>query len=862
MDARHSISLTMLAAAVALPLASVTPAHANADKAASVKVEQVSVEALDGKRTGAQITIGTSTAPEFTVFKLSNPTRIVVDLARTDLNNVSMPEASMPAVVRDLVGTQFSGHNGPVARIVVGLSADDVEYQAKARGKSVVLQVHKNQSEAVPAKHSQAAAAQEQQTAVVEINGSDVDEPVAKRLTGVTAHDRDGATILSIKADGMVERYEVEEVTDPPRLVIDLFNVKAKKGLDKALHTSSVGRIRVGLHHDKTRVVVDAAGGAFPDYDVAATGQGLSVLFDARRSESQQQTATVKGFRLEEKKGFMRLRLDVDGTTAVRTVGNSPRSKSISLEGAQLASAEPQVRRYSTGPIESVEIAPDPAGRHAARVNVHFRESVEQSVWQKDGDVLWDVRTKSPASNGYIARQGRAQPRAAGYRTEITSTARELSANRRYRGKRITIDLMDADILNVLRLIADVSGRNIVVGESVSGKITIKLKNVPWDQALDVILKVKGLGMDRRGGIMRIVPATQLQAERRAAAEAARLREESLPTTTRLIPVNYALASELMEKVQSVLTARGKATFDGRTNVIIVNDIRDSLEKAERLVRTLDTQTPQVLIEARMVEASTSFSRSLGIQWGGGLLFSQAQGNPTGLIFPNNVGIVGAADDTPQPQPQQGIFQPSNYVVNVPSRDSTTAVGMNLGSLGNVGFLNARLAAAEANGEAKTVSAPKITTLDNIQASITQGVQIPVVINSGLQGLQTQFINAALQLDVKPHVTADGSVLMEIQISNNTPSGGTDQFGTPSVDTKEAKTQMMVKDGDTAVIGGIYQRTVTENSRQTPFLGKIPLLGWLFRNYATTDDRREMLVFLTPRVINRRQTAVSAGVIE
>jgi len=430
-----------------------------------------------------------------------------------------------------------------------------------------------------------------------------------------------------------------------------------------------------------------------------------------------------------------------------------------------------------------------------------------------------------------------------------------------YHGKKITIDLQDADIVNVVRLIGDVSGKNVVVGEDVKGKVTLKLKNVPWDQALDVILKTKDLGQETRGGIIRVVPQAKLDAEREARLKLQEEREKKLPTTVRLIPVNYAVAKEMKDQVAGLLSPRGKVTIDDRTNVIIVEDIRDNLDQAERLVRTLDTQTPQVLIEARMVEGSTTFARQLGIQWGGGLFFSQRGGNPTGLVFPNNVGIVGGADDaqTLAGQATPGIFFPPNFAVNLPAAAPTSALGLNLGSIGDFGFLNARLSAAEAQGTAKIISAPRVTTLNNKRARITQGTDIPVPIVTANQ-LTVQTIKAALQLDVTPHVTADGSILMTINMTNDTPDfANQQQNAPPPVQTKEAETEMLVRDGDTAVIGGIYTRNQGQTFLQTPFLGSIPIIGWLFKSVNETDTRTEMLVFITPRIVNRRSATPTSG---
>jgi type IV pilus assembly protein PilQ len=279
------------------------------------------------------------------------------------------------------------------------------------------------------------------------------------------------------------------------------------------------------------------------------------------------------------------------------------------------------------------------------KVAVDLSADVEHRVWQKGDSLYWDFKASAPSKDD--ERQAQATPsRAAGYAVEATTLSRQgAPAQSKYSGRRITIDLKEADILNVLRLIAEVSKLNIIASESVKGLITIKLRNVPWDQALDIILKVKGLGQEKNGNIIRIVPAEVLRAERdaRSAEQAKRVTLD--PTKVELLPVNYAEAKDLLPQVQALLSPRGKATVDVRTNVIIVEDVAENIFQSKKLVHTLDTETPQVLIEARIVEATASFSRSLGIQWGYGMLFSERNGNPTNLVFPNNVGLAGGADD-------------------------------------------------------------------------------------------------------------------------------------------------------------------------------------------------------------------------
>jgi type IV pilus assembly protein PilQ len=297
---------------------------------------------------------------------------------------------------------------------------------------------------------------------------------------------------------------------------------------------------------------------------------------------------------------------------------------------------------------------------------------------------------------------------------------------------------------------------------------------------------------------------------------------------------------------------------DTRTNVLIVKDIPENLAKAEGMVRNLDTQTPQVLVESRIVEAAVNYSKEIGIQWGGYGGWAPVFGNTTGLVFPSTALISGAAGG----QPNAGTAANPNFAVNLPAAvgpGSGGGVGFIFGSAGGAFQLNLRLTAAESNGTVKTVSAPKVATLDNQEASISQGVSIPFAQVSAA-GVQTAFVEARLELKVTPHVTSDGSVLMKINATNNQPNLGiTGANGQPSISRREAHTQMLIRDGDTAVIGGIYTRATGVTINQVPFFGDIPVLGWLFKHRADTDQRTELLVFITPRVLNRQQVAAAGN---
>jgi type IV pilus assembly protein PilQ len=433
-------------------------------------------------------------------------------------------------------------------------------------------------------------------------------------------------------------------------------------------------------------------------------------------------------------------------------------------------------------------------------------------------------------------------------------------AKRAFTGRRIDLDLKDADVHNVLRLLADVGQVNIVTADNVSGTITIRMRNVPWDQALDVVLQAKGLGVVQRANMLRVAPLADLEKERDLQL-ARRLQEVKLaPLETRLIPVSYAQAAEIQERAKPLLSERGSIAVDDRTNVMIVRDLAGNLNQIEELTRSLDTQTPQVLVEARIVEATSRYIRDVGIQWGGDTTFSAATGNPTGLAFPSSVGLAGGASDGNTPTAGLSPFTRTvanpNFAVNLPAAVGTGsggALGLTFGSIDNTINLAVRLSAAESSGLLRILSSPRILTLDNREARISQGTLIPFSQVSA-QGVQTTFQEAKLQLLVKPHVTADGSVSMHVKINRDEPDfNQTSARGDPTILKREAETDLLVMDGHTAVIGGIFTRNTGRNLDQVPFFGDIPLLGLLFQRRRASDTRGELVIFLTPRIVNRAE---------
>lgn len=419
-------------------------------------------------------------------------------------------------------------------------------------------------------------------------------------------------------------------------------------------------------------------------------------------------------------------------------------------------------------------------------------------------------------------------------------------AQKTYRGQLVSFDFKDADIRDVLRIISDISDFNMIIARNVTGTVTLKLNNVPWDQALDVILEDAGLGAFIEGNVMRIAPLGTLQARQQAIRRAAETKEELEPLATQQIFINYATAEEIIPLVEPLLSDRGELRVDVRTNSILINDTALRIDQIEDLVEDLDTRTPQVLIESRIVQATLDFTRDLGVQWGFNYRASAATGNPTGATFPSSVEVGGTTTDSPFGTTGD------NFIIDLPSAagaGSGGVVGIVLGSLTGAYDLDLRLSALETRGDGRILSSPKVLTLDNTPARIEQGVSIPFLSVSAA-GTQTQFVDATLRLSVTPQVTNDNRILMDIQVTDNAPDTSTlGAGGQPSIRRNEATTQVLAADGETIVIGGIFTRNVADSNSSVPWFSRIPLFGWLFQRNTTNDQRRELIVFITPRII-------------
>ncbi|MCY1262527.1 Type IV pilus biogenesis and competence protein PilQ [compost metagenome] len=433
-----------------------------------------------------------------------------------------------------------------------------------------------------------------------------------------------------------------------------------------------------------------------------------------------------------------------------------------------------------------------------------------------------------------------------------------------YTGEKLSLNFQDIDVRSVLQLIADFTDLNLVASDTVQGNITLRLQNVPWDQALDLVLKTKGLDKRKVGNVLLVAPADEIAARERQELEAQKQISELAPLRRELIQVNYAKASDIARLFQSVTGSadpaggkgdeRGSITVDDRTNSIIAYQTQDRLDELRRIVAQLDIPVRQVMIEARIVEANVDYSKSLGVRWGGAATF----GNFAAFGKDGNIGVGG--DNAPNCGPfVGGCTLPTVANVPRPSVDlgvTNSTSGLGIGYVTNNVLLDLQLSAMEKGGNGEVVSQPKVVTSDKETAKILKGSEIPYQEASSSGATSVSFKEAALSLEVTPQITPDNRIIMEVKVNKDAPDFANQLNGVPPINKNEVNAKVLVNDGETIVIGGVFSNTQNKAVDKVPFLGDLPFLGRLFRRDTVTDSKAELLVFLTPRIMNNQAIAI------
>ena len=435
-----------------------------------------------------------------------------------------------------------------------------------------------------------------------------------------------------------------------------------------------------------------------------------------------------------------------------------------------------------------------------------------------------------------------------------------------YTGERLTLNFQDIDVRSVLQLLADTSGQNIVVSDSVTGNLTLRLQNVPWDQALDIVLRTKGLDKRRQDNVIIIGPTEELANREKAELAAHKEVQELSPIRSEFMTVNYAKVADLAKMLRptagttggknSLLSARGSISIDERTNTLLVQDTAENLAEIRRLVQTLDVPVKQVLIECRIVVVSDTFERDLGAQFGvttaqpngnNGLLAITGSGTGADTMVQSALTNIGSGlAATPVVTPALA----NRYMVNTPAANTNGSIGISL--LGGSYLVDLALSAAENEGKSETISSPRVITANQKQAVILQGTEIPYQESSSSGATTTQFKNAVLSLKVTPLITPDNRVILDLDVSDDTvgqqvtsATGGS----VPSIDTRQIQTQVLVGDGQTVVLGGILETTKSYAANKVPWLGDIPILGNLFKSTTNINNKTELLIFITPKIL-------------
>ena len=773
----------------------------------------------------------------FEASRAERPRRIVVDLAGVSIGAAEAQKTVFDGLVEEVSLAEFQSAPGKTATRLEVILAADADFEITPDGERLLLSVRPAGAHKSNAVTSDAADAQDGLAAV---SAGPVSEAtpaapaqVATKLLAVEPQGSADGTVVRLRTNGSVAGVESSVMTgSPARLVIDLSGVSSSAAAAVTkVDSPLVERVRIGSNGNRVRVVLDASDAkSFEQRRVMPVADGIVVAIGSGAVVDQAIAAAQSG------------------TPA--PVASAPVAPTAPVAAEPVASPKVAAEPTPTPKVAAAPVVTKPQPPAApAKVSEPVKPEPVAAERATEPPV---AATKAVAASKQAAKppvKAATQPPAASDPSADTIAVLEeggLLDGKEYAGRRISLDFKDVDVRDVLRLIADVSDLNIIAGDEVAGNVTIRLVDVPWDQALDVILLTKGLGFVRVGNVLRIAPGDTLKSEDEARLQERRAKEKLEDLVVKLQPVNYAKVKEVQKLVKRLLTPRGTVDVDERTNTVIIKDISSVIDEATALTKAIDTQTPQVMIEARIVEANLDFSQEIGLEWGAGSQPDEDEEDFT---------IGGIKPITKQ----SGAFPfngANNVVVSNPITLTPTGL-VNLGAflLDDRFNVDVRLAAAELNGEGKVISSPRVVTLDNREAMIEQGVSIPFqTFENG--DAQLEFIDAVLSLKVTPHITADRSIIMAIEVTRNAPDNSVETpTGSPAIAKNQAKTETLVKDGQTLVLGGIYVIDTAENESRVPYLWKLPILGEAFKNRGVRDRRKELLIFVQPSVVVSPQAA-------
>ena len=790
---------------------------------------------------GAVVVSVTGTYPivDYTYYDY-DPETFVVDMADVDVSQLPKSLKVDTGSVGLVKVESISQNKGRALAKLEVHKAYLAKCLVSTEGNTLLIRVVGTAESPEPGQGAKPAASEPPSAAPPAVTSSAKASPAssATKLTGISVAD-DGSSVV-IRGDGTL-KCDYFPMKNPDRIVVDLMGISKGNLPNQMSGAGEVNKVRVSLMKEQppvTRVVLDLKG-AVPGWSVRADGADVVVSLKGEAPEKKQvadaqpQEAPAPAPQV--------------GSSAPAPVEMASVPPPEPPAQEQAAAVPPAPKKYvtSTGPAGEINIKPVKENLDKVKVELQPLSS-DTKEFKGYEDLFVAQNTAPPAAEGKTIMAGG---------IPLSFKEKTISGGQvKYTGEPISLSLKDADIKDVLRVFHDISRMNIVVHPSVAGRVTVDLENVPWDQALDIILKNNGLDYIYENNVIWVAPATEIA---RKFAEQQRLQKEQLEAenlVTFTKRLSYAKAEKMREISSKFISDKASIIVDTRTNTLIIQEVPSKKDGLMKLIDSLDTATPQVVIEARIVETTITWSQSFGVVWSGNW-FSGATSTP-GVITTTHGGTTStgpagiyALHNFDNNQSGWPNFGTGDFAVSVPPSASNGFIDLVLGNVTGSFFLDVRLAAMENTGRGRVLSAPRIVTQDNEKASIESGRQIAVPIATATQ-TSVIFVNATLKLDVTPQISADGNVNMTVDITNDSVDFA-DQQGNapPPIIKKEAKTVLKVRDGATAVIGGIFVTNEGISQNGLPFLSKIPVLGWLFKNRNKSRENDELLIFLTPKIV-------------
>ncbi|MBN1880604.1 MAG: type IV pilus secretin PilQ [Deltaproteobacteria bacterium] len=897
--------LSLLAISIMALSSCVTTGTGTSTSGANLSVDVTSVSEYDDRFV---VLLEADASVTYTPYRLESPLRLVVDIPDAEFVESGTESIVDNVTITEIKKLDYDSDGISVARLEIYLSDDTNYYMSKPQDNQVQVEIQKIDPSSISSETADDipyTADDSGTPSYYEISEPEKtvwDNPATKIINIVTDSDADG-TSVTILGDGAMLDYETFVLDDPNRLVIDFSGISSNYPNETIpVESADISAIKVGIHPDKVRIVLESDNPTMSDYNVYPVDNKLMVVFREGTVGTPANTGSVPTETRTPTSDVVVTGVDVrtDGdisSVVISTTGSSDftakmvseRSIIVDIPNALIGNGVDTELDFSSNLNTPISYVNTTQGEDSVRIGIVLSEKAAYNYYAQGNAIVVDFSmsdtvtmdpTIADLSPKPVITEGLSQPATLPGETPSVAPSEVMTPDeleevaemaiteeeKKYTGKNITLIFSDADIQQIFMLIAEVSSLNILVDPDVRGNITLRLVNVPWDQALDIILENQNLGMEREGNVIRVARNQTLNAEREAELTSRRALEELEELVTRKIDLSYADLPSVTAVIAPMLSDRGAITEFSQTQSLLITDIPSRLDPIVEIINQLDVATPEIRLEARIVEMNDSFTQELGVNWIAGWNEEATAGDST------IKGAVGTLDNALINL--DNYFDPATLIFPNPATTSTLGIGgasVLLGFLDDALRLELQLKALEQMGEAEVIETPKVRVLNNVTAEfiITRSIPIRNVTESSddtgnvTTSGEVDYQDITTELKITPTISADERIKIEIDLLHETQGeavilniGGADNTYYIE-DTKELTTEVLVDNRDTIVIGGLYRKDVNETETGFPLLKDVPLFGWAFKTKNTTESRRELLIFLTPTIIREEELMMS-----